>query len=141
MWTPEDFPGADHVPWQLLIRARFAHEVDAVVASVALSRVAALTSVDVARTLVETAGVTAGRDKASPETVLTAMNAVLDFDDWCGTVPRPWPWPRRRGFEELSDPLAGLVAEQAHGLVMTAGSPELQASLGSVLAEVGNVGR
>jgi hypothetical protein len=29
MWDVDRFPGAEHVPWQLLIRARYAHELDA----------------------------------------------------------------------------------------------------------------
>ena len=32
MWDPEGFPGADTVPWPLLIRARYQFELDAVIA-------------------------------------------------------------------------------------------------------------
>ena len=42
MWDPEHFPGADNVPWPLLIRARYQFEVDAIVASVIVRNVAAL---------------------------------------------------------------------------------------------------
>ena len=49
MWDSDNFPGADNVPWQLLIRARFAHEIDAILASVVVARVGAVASVDITR--------------------------------------------------------------------------------------------
>jgi len=54
MWDPEHVPGVDHVPWQLLIRARFAHELDAVLASVVVERFGAVVSVEVTRKVAET---------------------------------------------------------------------------------------
>ncbi|MDO9455195.1 hypothetical protein [Nocardioides sp.] len=141
MYTADDFPGAGNIPWQLLIRARYAFEIDAVLASVVVARVGALTSVDVARKLVDAAGVKAGGDKAEPGAVLGALRATLDFDDWCGTNwPRRWPpKPRGRDFDDLSDPIVPLVAERALELLTAGGSPDLQGSLGQVLAEVGGI--
>ncbi|WP_148616463.1 hypothetical protein [Nocardioides rubriscoriae] len=143
MWDPDNFPGADSVPWQLLIRARFTHEIDAVLASVVVSRVGAVTSVDVARRLVDVARVKAGGEKAEPGVVLAAVRGLLEFDEWCGTGwPRRWP-PRPKGhdFDDLMDPVAVLVMERAAELVSVAGSPDLQGGLGAALGELGGFGR
>ena len=55
MWDPENFPGADHVPWQLLIRARFAYEIDAALASVIVSRIGAVASTEITYKVAEVA--------------------------------------------------------------------------------------
>jgi hypothetical protein len=142
MWDPDSFPGADHVPWQLLIRARFAHELDAVLASVVVARVGAVASVDITRKVAEVAtqAVTADREKVTAATKVRALAAAADFDDWCGTPwPRHWP-PKPHGvLDDLSDPLVGLVVEQALTMVRAGGSEGLQKSLGDVLAEVGGL--
>ena len=142
MWDPDNFPGADHVPWQLLIRARFAHELDAVLASVVVSRVGAVASVDITRKVAEVAAqaVTADREKVTAATKVRALSAAADFDDWCGTPwPRHWP-PKPHGvLDDLSDPIVGLVVEQALTMVRAGGSEGLQKSLGDVLAEVGGL--
>lgn len=142
MWDPDNFPGADNVPWQLLIRARFAYEIDAVLASVVVSRVGTVASVDVTRQVAEIAAsaVSGQREKASSSTKLRALSALADFDDWCGTNwPRPWPPKKNDVFDDLSDPIAGLVIEQAHATVLAGGSDVLQKSLGQALAEVGGL--
>ena len=143
MWDPENFPGADHVPWQLLIRARFAHELDAVLASVVVARVGAVSSVEITRKVAEVAtqAITADREKATATSKMRALSAAADFDDWwCGTPwPRHWP-PKPHGvFDDLSDPIAELVIDQALTMVRAGGSEGLQKSLGEVLAEVGGL--
>jgi hypothetical protein len=143
MWDPDNFPGADNVPWQLLIRARYAHELDAILASVVVARVGAVASVDITQQVAAVAqGVnTAEREKATSATKVRAMSAAADFDDWwCGTPwPRHWPPKPHRVFDDLSDPIAGLVIEQALTMVRAGGSEALQKSLGDVLAEVGGL--
>ena len=142
MWDPDNFPGADNVPWQLLIRARFAYQLDAVLASVVVSRVGAVASVDITRQVAEVAasGVTGQREKATASGKVQTMAALADFDDWCGTNwPRPWPPKKNNVFDDLSDPIAGLVIEQAHATVLAGGSADLQKSLGQALAEVGGL--
>ena len=143
MWDPDNFPGADHVPWQLLIRARYAHELDAVLASVVVDRIGAVASVEITRRVAEVAAqaITADREKVSAATRVRAMSAAADFDDWwCGTTwPRHWPPKPHDLFDDLSDPVAGLVIEQALAMVRGGGSEALQKSLGDVLAEVGGL--
>ncbi|MBO9521078.1 MAG: hypothetical protein J7518_06025 [Nocardioidaceae bacterium] len=140
MWDPDNFPGADNVPWQLLIRARFVHELDAVIASTVVHHVAAVASVDATRTVAgaaQKAIAHASREQASPEQRVAAFDAAMDFDDWCPTRPRPWPWPGpRRDFAELADPIADLVITKAAELVKVGGSEALQQTLGAALAEV-----
>ena len=136
-------PGADNVPWQLLIRARYAHELDAILASVVVARVGAVASVHITQQVAAVAQdvITAEREKATAATKVRAMSAAADFDDWwCGTPwPRHWP-PKPHGvFDDLSDPIAGLVIEQAFTMVRAGGSAALQKSLGDVLAEVGGL--
>ena len=143
MWDPDNFPGADNVPWQLLIRARFAHEIDAILASVVVARVGAVASVDITRQVAAVAQgvIAAEREKATAATKVRALSAAAEFDDWwCGTPwPRHWP-PKPHGvFDDFSDPIAGLVIEQALTMVRAGGSPALQKSLGDVLAEVGGL--
>ena len=143
MWDPDNFPGADNVPWQLLIRARFAHELDAILASVVVARVGAVASLAITQQVAAVAQdvITAEREKATAATKVRAMSAAADFDDWwCGTPwPRHWP-PKPHGvFDDLSDPIAGLVIEQALTMVRSGGSAALQKSLGDVLAEVGGL--
>jgi hypothetical protein len=143
MWDPENFPGADHVPWQLLIRARFAHELDAVLASIVVARVGAVASVDVARKVAAVAqdAITPDREKVTASGRMRALSAAADFDDWwCGTPwPRHWP-PKPHGvFDDFADPITSLVVEQALGMVKAGGSDALHKSLGDVLAEVGGL--
>ena len=143
MWDPDNFPGADNVPWQLLIRARYAYEVDAVLASVVVARVGAVASVEITRQVAAVAqdAITAEREKATAATKVRAMSAAAEFDDWwCGTPwPRQWPPKPHGALDDFSDPIAGLVIEQALTMVRAGGSPALQKSLGDVLVEVGGL--
>jgi hypothetical protein len=139
MWDIDHFPGADHVPWQLLIRARLVREIDAVIASTVVRNLAEVASSKVTHTVTRAAEAAleeGNREQATSEQRLAAFDAVLDFDDWCPTRPR-WPWPGPRPhFEDLSDPIAEVVVGQALELVRRAGSEQLQKSLGSALAEL-----
>jgi hypothetical protein len=156
MWTAEDFPGADKVPWQLLIRARFVRELDVVIASTVVNRVMLVASPEVSAQVAMAASDalrTLPEEKASSEARLTAAVAVADFIDIC--PPWPWPWPRpwpQPGpwpwpgpnpgpwpgpWEKISHPMADLVLRGAVDLLETAASPELARRLGDVLHEVG----
>jgi hypothetical protein len=139
MWDIDNFPGADHVPWQLLIRARLVREIDAVIASTVVRTLAEVASSKVTHAATRAAQAALGegnREQATPEQRVAAFDAVLDFDDWCGTPwPHRWPGPRPH-FEDLSDPIAEVVVGQALELVRRAGSEQLQKSLGSALAEL-----
>jgi hypothetical protein len=134
----DDVP--DNIPWQLLIRARFVHEIDALVASVVTQRVSQVATVEVARavaTAAQHAGASREVREASAEQRVAALEAVLDWDDdLCPRRPHPWPWPGpRRVFDDLSDPVAGMVIAQALDLVKVAGSDHLQSTLGATLAK------
>jgi hypothetical protein len=124
-----------HVPWQMLIRARTVDEVDAVISSVVLGRLAEIASVESVRLVAEAAHAARGasEEKAGAEQKLSALTAVADFDDWyCGTVPRR-PWPHRGDvLDTLSDPVTSLVARGARELV-GAGSAALQKTMGEAL--------
>ncbi|QEO10587.1 hypothetical protein [Protaetiibacter larvae] len=140
MWDPEHFPGADNVPWQLLIRARFAFEIDAVIASQIVHALAEVlpTKAVVQLSRAATQAVAAGsRAKVAPETTLGALSAAADFDDWCGTTwPRwPFPWPGPRRFEDLVDPIAVLTIDQARTF-LGAASPEFQKGFGAALDDI-----
>ena len=144
MWDPDNFPGADHVPWQLLIRARYAHEIDAVIASYVVARIGAVASAELTFKIAEVASQTmpAERVKATATARLNALSAIADFDDWpwCGTPPWPRHWPPKpRGFDDLSDAVLPLVLERAAAFVRAGGSEQLQGSLGEVLNELGGV--
>jgi hypothetical protein len=140
MWDIDNFPGADNVPWQLLIRARQVRELDAVLASVIVRQVGAVASREVTKTVAEAAraSVTGGdRAPANAGQRIAAFEAALDFDDWCPTRPRHWPWPGPHPhFEDVSDPIADVVLSRAFELVRRAGSEDLQKTLGSTLAEL-----
>jgi hypothetical protein len=136
MWTPEDFPGAENVPWQLLIRARYVHEIDALVASVVFNKIAAVASTDVAVAVAQAArSAVPSSEHATAEHKVAALSAVMDFDGpLCGTrYPGWWHGPHR--LEGVSDPIASVVLAKAAELVNRAGSEELQKNLGGVLSE------
>jgi hypothetical protein len=127
-----------HVPWQLLIRARTVGEVDAVISSVVLGRLAEVGSVETIRAVAEAAHAARGAasEPATAEQKLSALSAVADFDDWyCGNGPRR-PWPHRGDvLDTVSDPVISIVAEGARTLV-TAGSPALQKTMGEALQQI-----
>jgi hypothetical protein len=139
MWDIDNFPGAQNVPWQLLIRARFAHEIDAVLASTVVRQVAAVASSKVAHVVAaaaEEASTSGNRERATAKQRLSAFDAALDFDDWCGTQwPHHWPRPRPR-YDDLFDPMTEVVVARALDLVQRGGSEELQKTLGSALTEL-----
>ncbi|SOC53582.1 hypothetical protein [Ornithinimicrobium cerasi] len=156
MWTPESFPGADKVPWQLLIRARYVREVDAFVASTIVGQVAHVASLDDAAR-VATAAAEATRAMPAERLSRTARGdaliAVADFIDICPPWPWPWPWPwpgpwpgpwpwfegRENPFEKIGSPYQGIVLEGALDLLGRAGSPQLHEQLGGVLKELGQL--
>ena len=155
MWTPEDFPGADNVPWQLLIRARFVRDVDAFVATAVVGQVARVASLDVATKVAQGAaeamrGMPA--EKLGRAARSDVFGAVADFIDICPPWPpwprpRPWPWPwpgpwpwadgRENPFEQIGTPYEGIVLQGALDLVARVGSPQLQEQFGGVLKELG----
>jgi hypothetical protein len=128
-------PDADitKVPWQILIRARFAHEVDAVIASNILSEVARHGSHELARTVAEAAfEAVSGRHAPTELTDSARMMALSAVADWDGEIcPPGWPYhgPRPHFLDEIGDPIVMLVLEQAVILVKAAGSPQLQKTL------------
>jgi len=144
MWDPEHFPGADNVPWPLLIRARYQFELDAVIASTIVRNISALGSeamaskVAVAATQAVAASREAnGRDKAGRSD--TTLSILGEFDDWCGTRWPRWPGPRPK-YDGL-DPLVIVVADKAFAVLGELGSGHLQEGLGGVLNEIaaGNI--
>jgi hypothetical protein len=138
MWDIDHFPGADHVPWQLLIRARLVDEIDAVLASAIVRQVGAVASHEVAHAVARAAGEAlagANREPATAKQRLAAFDAALEFDDWCGTPWPHWHGPRPR-YDDLTDPIAEVVLGKALDLVRQGGSEDLQKTLGSALAEL-----
>ena len=73
MWTQDDFPGADHVPWQLLIRARFVHEIDAVIASRVVTRLAPALGREKAVRLAAAGTVRRGKEEATDAHIVGAL--------------------------------------------------------------------
>lgn len=146
MWAPDDFPGADNVPWQLLIRARFEHEIDAVVSHVVVASLGPLLAVKKAHHLAGAAskfnaaiGDKQNQVELSAEQRINALNA---FADWDGEIcPRWWPRPpfppRRRWTEDFDDPIVGIALDVSARLVGAAGSAQLGGELGAVLSEMG----
>jgi hypothetical protein len=144
MWDPEHFPGADNVPWQLLIRARYQYELDAVVASTIVRQLSALGTEGLAKkvSIAATEAVAASRKANGQDTANRSdalMSVLGDFDDWCGTRWPGWPGPRPKSFD--LDPLVIVLADRAIGVLRELGSDQLQQGLGEVLHEVaaGNV--
>jgi|GEM_PF-844498 len=160
MWDIDHFPGADKVPWQLLIRARFAYEIDAVVASQVVNTLTAVlprkAAVQFARNA--TLAVSGGsREPVEQDTSARALIAFADYDDWCGTMwprwprwpfpypfpfpfPFPWPgpYPDPRELDEsfVLDPITVLTIDRARAFVEAAGSPEFQKGFGAALDEL-----
>lgn len=149
MWTPEDFPGADNVPWQLLIRARFVRDVDAFVATAIVRQVSQVASFEVATRVAEAAAEGmkgAAAEKVSRTGRADALGAVADFIDICPPWPWPWPWPwpgpwpwlegRENPWEKFGSPYQGTVLTGALDLLRKVGSPQLQERMGGLLEEL-----
>ena len=137
MWSAEDFPGAEEVPWPELIRARYQFEVDAIVASIVTRAVAQVAAPElsefVAKAAVEGARFNGERVEAPAEGRLGMLSIIADWDgDLC---PRFWWPPRRHRDDELGDPLVNVVLDKAVSLVETAGSEQLQKVLGTALQQ------
>jgi hypothetical protein len=140
MWTQDDFPGAHSVPWQLLIRARYTFEIDALIASTVVRAVAVVGSHALTQKVAEAAnaGVRASkRDVEATDSQRVAfVSAAADWEDG-GICPPWWPWhgPRPHYVDDLSDALVAVVLERASTLVSAGGSQQLQKALGGVLQE------
>jgi hypothetical protein len=138
MWTQDDFPGAQSVPWQLLIRARYADEIDALIASTVVRAVAVVASRDLTQKVAEAAvsGVRASKAgvEASDSQRVAFLSAAADWEDG-GICPPWWPWhgPRPHYVDEISDPLVSVVLQRAGALVAAGASDALKKSLGGVL--------
>ena len=140
MWTQDDFPGAKSVPWQLLIRARYTHEIDALIASTVVRAVSTVASRELTEKVAEQAwaGVAASERgvPAGTEQRLGFLDAAAEWDDG-GICPPWWPWhgPRPHYVDQASDPITAVVLASAAELVSKCGSAALQGSLGRALAE------
>lgn len=137
MWSQEDYPTGS-IPFQLLIRARYLHEVDAVLGSVIVQTLRGVASREVTVAVSRAANATVfGRqdEKADAEHTLSAMRALADFDDWCGNGWHYGRGPHPHGLEGVDDPIASIVLSRAADLVRIAGSEALQTSLGRLLGE------
>lgn len=137
MWTPDDFPGAGNVPWALLIRARYADEIDAIVGHTVVASLAPLMAKQRASHLAATIGkVTSGdggtRVELGAEQRIAALGAFADWDGEICPVRWPWPWPwppRPRWFRDLDDPALTLALDGVSRLVKGAGSQGLAAAV------------
>jgi len=135
MWSPEDFPGAKNVPWQLLIRARYVYEIDAVLASIVVNRLSAFATEaateKVASVLREAVG-RASSEPANGEHRLAAMEALADWEnDWCGTGRWPhWPGPH----PHFDDPITSVVIAQAGRLFDGGASEGVQSAFAGFFA-------
>lgn len=160
MWTADEFPGAEKVPWQLLIRARYVHDIDAFVATTIVQQVTQVATLDVATKIAAVAAESVQVDQAEKlerKVLADALSAVADFLDICPPWPPwprppwprpPWPWPgpwpgpwpfadREDPFEQIATPYQDVVLRGALDLVGQVGSPQLQERLGGALKEMG----
>jgi len=139
MWSQEEFPGAREVPWQLLIRARYTYEIDALIASTVVRAVATVGAQELTENVAEAAraGVAASERgvRASAEQRTAFLDAAADWED--GICPPWWPWPgpRPHYVDGLGDPISAIVLASAVTLVTQGGSPALHTTLGSVLGQ------
>src|SRR6476620_8095921 len=138
MWTSDDFPGADHVPWQLLIRARYQYQVDAVIATMvaraALQVAPRSIGIQVAKAAMEAMSFE-GREEVPAERRIAMLETVADWDgELC---PRPFPWPHRDELFDVGDPSTVIVAERAATLLAAAGSEGLQKALSGAFEQGG----
>lgn len=147
MWTQDSFPGADKVPWQLLIRARYQDEIDAVVAHSVLVGLAPLLSREKAYRLGEMAAEVTRRDGSKRlELEPTQKLAALDsFVEWDGEICPPWPWPIPWPpapwppvpfrFDDFDDPALSLAVDAAHSLLRGAASEQVRERFREVIGK------
>ncbi|MEO7586438.1 MAG: hypothetical protein ABIS84_00260 [Arachnia sp.] len=145
MWSPDEFPGADNVPWQLLIRARYVDEIDAIVAHTVVSSLAPLMAKQRARNLAATmtkvAAVDGGkRVELAADQRIAALSAFADWDGEICPVGWPWPWPwppRPRWLRDFDDPAISLALDGVSKLVKGAGSQGLAAAVEEAIGHGG----
>ncbi len=116
MWDPEHIPGA--APWQLLIGARFVHQIDAALAAAVTHHVGSRAPIGPSAA----AGVTrsvAQVTRTSAAQRGSAIIAVLDFEDFCAA----------------NDDLDRVLLAAAD-LVRTGGSEHLRGTLGVKLEQL-----
>lgn len=140
MFNPDDFVGARDVPWQLLIRARYTYEIDALIASTVVRAVAVVGSRELTAKVAEAAnaGVRASKhdEEATDGQRIGFLSAAADWEDG-GICPPYWPWhgPRPHYVDDVSDPIVSVVLQRAVALVTAGASEHLQGTLGQVLQQ------
>ena len=116
MFSPDQ--DYSHEPYQLLIRARTQAQLERAIIIIASRIAAKAVSTRVSEKLAPVAAKTAarvalsaseatGRIGRAPSAtrVVSALQLVADFDDWCGTPwRRPWPWPWPGPWQEVKEP-------------------------------------
>jgi hypothetical protein len=137
MWDVDTFPGAGHVPWQLLIRARQIDEIDAVLATAIVGAVAQFGSREqVAQVARAAAKLEGPRDAGKPATAeqrTAAIDAAADFDDYCGNGLGHFG-PRPHYLEEFGSAAIVSVLAAARRLIEAGGSQQLRGALGEVVS-------
>jgi hypothetical protein len=136
MWDVETFPGAGHVPWQLLIRARQIDEIDAVLATAVVGAVAQFGSreqvAEVARAAAKLDGERGAGQPATAEQRAAAIDAAVEFDDYCGNGLHYFG-PRPHYLEEFGSAAIVSVLAAARRLVDAGGSQQLRGALGGAI--------
>lgn len=149
MWTQDNFPGADKVPWQVLIRARYQDEIDAVVAHSVLVGLAPFLSKDNAYRLAKMAAEVTQRDgskrsELKPDRKLAALDSFVEWDgDICPPWPRRWPlpWPPTPWppapfrFDDFDDPALSLAVDAAHSLLRGAASEHVREQFREIIGK------
>ncbi len=143
MWTEDGFPAADNVPWQLLIRARFAHEIEGYVASTVVRGVSHFAGARLSAEVAKVALDAVAESRRSPvelgaEERVRILNAVADWD---GEICPPWwPWPfppRPKHLGDIDDPLIFEVLGAAIELARSVGAKGLAQNLAQVAEQLG----
>jgi hypothetical protein len=148
----DGWPDTGTVPWQLLIRIRYSYQVDVLIAAVTQRAVVPGLPEQIGGTFARTVTAIAARavsvGRAEQQELVTdrlggLARSLADFDDFCGTWPRPhwWlggdpdvdpdpqPW-RQGGLAEVA-----VIIDAASRLVMDVGSADLRRSLGVTLED------
>lgn len=125
--------------WQLIIRARYEFELDAMVATLVARSMAEVAPREIAAKVTATAFAAVQHEEvrtpAPPTSRLAALDLVADWDgDLCPRIP--WPRPHHDDVEELGDPMFSVVLARSIALVSRAGSEQLRGALGGMLGEL-----